>query len=210
MLWKWFMYTVSDKNDWTVEKLPRAARNTSAENEDSSYKLHKKYLWIIVPETEIYKWNSDNFSVHQEIVDWTPVDLAVDFNKTEIMNLLNSGANMQQNHRVLFDIFWMQWMIRLFNHYFANTPIKNMSDLLLPVNAKYLRIIHNLPENVLSEMNSDSDWSPFIAHNILKDDKWEIHFIDTDHRPLDPLHPLNLVWNWITQKALNDLGNKKD
>ncbi len=210
MIWKWFMYTVSDKDDWTVEKKPRAAWNTSAINEINSYNLHKKYLWIIVPETEIYKWNRDNFSVHQEKVEWTPVDLSVDFNKTEIMNLLNSGANMQQNHRVLFDVFWMQWMIRLFNHYFANTPIKNMSDLLLPVNAKYLRIIHNLPENVLSEMNNDIEWSPFIAHNILKDDKWEIHFIDTDNRPLDPLHPLNLVWNWITQKALNDLKNKKD
>ncbi|MDP2395721.1 MAG: hypothetical protein Q8S84_01355 [bacterium] len=46
-------------------------------------------------------------------------------------------------------------MIRLFNHYFANTHIKSMSDLLLPVNAKYLRIIHNLPESVLPEMNND-------------------------------------------------------
>lgn len=210
MIWKWFMYTVNDKNDWTVEKTPRAAWNTSADNEANSYKLHKNYLWIIVPETEIYKWNREDFSLHQEKIVWNPIDLAVEFTKEEIIKLLEWWANMQQNHRVLFDVFWMQWMIRLFNHYFANTHIKSMSDLLLPVNAKYLRIIHNLPESVLPEMNNDIEWSPFIAHNILKDDKWELHFIDTDHRPLDAFHPLNLVWNWITSKALNDLKNKKD
>lgn len=199
------MYSVNDKKDWTVEKIPRAPWNTSAENEANSYKIHKNYLWILVPETEIYKWSRESFSVHQEIIKWTPVDLSVDFTKEEVMKLLNSGATMQQNHKVLFDVFWMQWMIRLFNYYFAWTPIKNMSDLLLPVNAKYLRIIHNLPETVLPEMNNENG-SPFIAHNILKDNDWKLHFIDTDHRPLDPLHPLNLVWNWITQKALKDLN----
>lgn len=205
MLWKWFMYSVSDKDDWTVEKIPRAPWNTSAENETKSLKLHKQYIGILVPETEIYKWSSEKFSVHQEIIEWIPVNLAVDFTKDEVMKLLTSWSNMQQNHKVLFDIFWMQWMIRLFNYYFAWTSIKNFSDLLLPVNAKYLRLMHNLPETILPEMNKE-DWSPFIAHNILKDKDWELHFIDTDHRPLDSFHPLNLVWNWITKKALNDLN----
>ncbi|MDP2090146.1 MAG: hypothetical protein Q8K30_00985 [Candidatus Gracilibacteria bacterium] len=204
------MYTVNDKNDGTVEKTPRAAGNTSADNEANSYKLHKNYLGIIVPETEIYKGNREDFSLHQEKIVGNPIDLAVEFTKEEIIKLLEGGANMQQNHRVLFDVFGMQGMIRLFNHYFANTHIKSMSDLLLPVNAKYLRIIHNLPESVLPEMNNDIEGSPFIAHNILKDDKGELHFIDTDHRPLDAFHPLNLVGNWITSKALNDLKNKKD
>jgi hypothetical protein len=39
----------------------------------------------------------------------------------------------------------------------------------------------------------------------LEDEKGDIHFIDTDYRPLDVFHPLNMIWNWITQKALKDV-----
>jgi hypothetical protein len=35
--------------------------------------------------------------------------------------------------------------------------------------------------------------NPFIAYNILEDEKGDIHFIDTDYRPLDVFHPLNMI-----------------
>ncbi|MDD2907029.1 MAG: hypothetical protein PHH98_00150 [Candidatus Gracilibacteria bacterium] len=96
-------------------------------------------------------------------------------------------------------------MINLFNYYFSGTKIKNFSDLLLPVNAKYLKLIHNLPPEVLFSMNNDIGTNPFIAYNILRDQDGKLHFIDTDYRPLDVFHPLNMLGNWITKKALNDV-----
>ena len=80
-----------------------------------------------------------------------------------------------------------------------------MSDLLLPANAKYLKLMHKFPNNLLNKMNESWE-SPFIAHNILQDENWDLKFIDTDYRPLDMFHPLNKVWNWITQKALKDIN----
>jgi hypothetical protein len=100
MLWNWFMYTVIDKNDWTVEKIPRAPWNTSLENEMNSIKLHKQYLGVFVPETEIFKWNNDSFFVNQKFIVWTPVDLELDFTNEKIIKLLSLGSNMQQNHNV--------------------------------------------------------------------------------------------------------------
>jgi hypothetical protein len=71
-----------------------------------------------------------------------------------------------------------------------------------------LKAIHEFPEWLLQEMNNQN-WNPFLAHNMIEDKEWVIHFIDTDHRPLDPMHPLNLVGNWITQKALKDINNQR-
>jgi len=42
---------------------------------------------------------------------------------------------------------------------------------LLPANAKYLQLMHNLPPEALVQMNSDMKSKPFVAYNILKDDK---------------------------------------
>lgn len=206
MLWKWFMYSVSDEEDWTVKKVLRAPLNTSAQREKSSLELHKTYLWdIIVPETEIYELKSGDFEVHQKKIEGTPLVLT-DLTSDNVRKILELGALMQKEHRVLFDIFWMQWMIQLFNYYFWWTPIKELSDFLLPANAKYLHLMHNFPEGLLREMN-EATWNPFVAHNILQDSEGKLHFIDTDYRPLKLICPLNIIGNWITQKALADLKN---
>jgi len=202
------MYDVENMWDWTVKKIPRTTRHTSAIHELVSLHRHKDNLGLYIPETEIYKWPEAGFEVHQELVEWTPVDLAVEMTNEQIRKLLDWWREMQNREWVLFDIFWIQWMIKLFNYYFQWTGIKKMSDLLLPANAKYLRMMHNFPERDLVELNKKW-WNPFIAHNIIKEADWNMKFIDTDNRPLDPFHPLNLVWNWITQKALKDLQNKK-
>ncbi len=211
VIWNGFMYTVIDKWDWTVEKIPRKAWNTSSEKEKSSFELHKKYLWdLIVPDTDIFIpkkkiiSSSDNFEVYQDkIIRWNPVDL-INTTNEKVIELLASWSEMQKDNKVLFDVFWLEWMVQLFEHYFKWTPIKSFNDLFLPANAKYLKIMHNFPLWLLEEMHL-KELNPFIAYNILEDEKWDIHFIDTDYRPLDVFHPLNHIWNWITQKALRDV-----
>lgn len=205
---KWFMYDVTDSGSNKVVKIPRAPWNTSISNEELSVAIHKSYLWeSIVPDTQIVLSDSHWFLTHQELVKWwQAIDLTQEITKQDVKELLENWAKMQSEQGILFDVFWLQWMINLFNFYFSWSPIKKMSDLFLPANAKYLQMIHNLPPEILMQMNSDTVSSPFIAYNILRDENWKLHFIDTDYRPLDVFHPLNLVWSWITQKALRDVG----
>lgn len=220
IIWEWFMYEVIDKGDWTVEKKPRKSEVTSSEREEESLKIHKKYLWdLIVPDTDIYlaNWSENgDFEVHQEkIIKWTPVDL-INTTNEKVFQLLESWKEMQRENNILFDIFGMKWMIDLFNYYYSWTPIKTINDLLLPANAEYLKMMHNFPVWLLDKMNK-SNWNPFLAHNILEDSKWDIHFIDTDYRSLDFKDllkwdrnvPLNKVWDWITKKALKDLSKNR-
>lgn len=56
-------------------------------------------------------------------------------------------------------------------------------------------------------MNLDENniWKPFLAYNMLEDENWKIRFVDTDNRLLNILHPLNLIWNWMTKKALREV-----
>lgn len=202
----WFMYDVSINWDSEVLKTPRAPWNTSIENERLSVVLHNSYLWDYVPDTKIISSDTHWFLTHQELVNWwNHIDLAIESTKQDVIDLLEKWVRMQKEQKILFDIFWMQWMINLFNYYFKWTNIKKFSDLLLPANAKYLQLMHNLPPEALIQMNSDIKSKPFVAYNILRDDKWILRFIDTDYRPLDIFHPLNLVGNWITEKALRDI-----
>lgn len=206
----WFMYTVKDCWDWTVEKIPRAPWNTSLSNEKKSLKIHKWYLWdLVVPDTDIIISSNSWFETHQERVEGKPVDL-MDITNEKVIQLLESWQWMQSEEWILFDIFGLQWMVALFDYYFSWTPIKKLHDLLLPINSKYLKLMHNFPDWILAEMNNNISGSPFVAHNILEKSNWDIHFIDTDHRPLDPQHPLNLLWNWITKKALKDIRIKRN
>lgn len=201
----WFMYDVSI-SWWEVIKTPRAPWNTSIEAENFSTLIHKSYLWNYVPETQISLSKSHWFLTNQELINWwNHIDLAIESTKQDVIDLLEKWAIMQKEQNILFDIFWMQWMINLFNFYFKWTNIKKFSDILLPANARYLQLIHNLPPEVLIQMNNDIESKPFIAYNLLRDEEWKLRFIDTDYRPLDIFHPLNLVGNWITQKALSDI-----
>ena len=82
--------------------------------------------------------------------------------------------------------------------------------------------MYNFPVWLLDEMNK-SEENPFLAHNILEDEEWNIKFIDTDYRPLDFKQwiksnknisiwinnvALNKVGDWITKKALADIKQR--
>jgi hypothetical protein len=203
------MYEVVSSWNWLVIKTPRNPKRTTLEKERASYDLHKSYLWDFVPDTEFIKdWNG--FFVEQTEIIWAKaVDLAVEWTKEDVRKLLEAWAKMQRENWVLFDIFGVEGMIILFNYFYSWTPLKKVSDFFLPFNARYLQFAHKLPPEVLKSMNDDTTTPPFTAHNILRWEKWLVHFVDTDYRPLNIRNPLNLAWNWITSKALKDLENKR-
>ena len=196
------MYDVDTTDHDKVVKIPRSNRVQKVQ-EEISYKVHRTFLWDIVPDTEFFDDPNTKFRVEQKKIDWTPVDIISD-SSNELHEILKLWQTMQDKQKILFDIFWMQGMIALFNYFFAGTYFKKMNDSLLPLSEKYLKTIHNFPAWILVQMNQ-VQWAPFIAHNLLKDKAGKYHFIDTDYRPLDIRHPLNLLWDWITKKALKEI-----
>jgi hypothetical protein len=114
---------------------------------------------------------------------------------------------MQAKEKIFFDIFWLKWMIRLFNYYFEWTFLKTIYDKSIPLWSLYLEKVHKLPKWKFEEMNlpENNNWPVFVAHNMIEENDWNIKFVDTDNRPLDLFHPLNIIWNWITKKALRDI-----
>ena len=207
---EWFMYEVFDNSDWTVQKIPRNPWKTSIEKEQGSFNIHKKYLWNSLPETKfINKWDW-LFELKQEYIDWKPVDI-LENTKDDVLNILENWLSMQAKEKIFFDIFWLKWMIRLFNYYFEWTFLKTIYDKSIPLWSLYLEKVHKLPKWKFEEMNlvENNNWPVFAAHNMLEDENWNIRFVDTDNRPIDIFHPLNMIWNWITKKALKDVKKHK-
>lgn len=209
--YEWFMYTIKVNDDLTVTKTPRTLAHTNWYNEDVSLKIHKDYLWKdIVAETDIHTAPLlTSFETHQEFILWTPINLETTTNQA-VFDLLEAGASMQEKEKILFDVFGLEWMIRLFNHYFGDRLLWNMNDMFLPLNAQYLNLVHNFPPELLKKLK-EKEGDPFIAHNILEGKDGSIHCVDTDYRPLDiwsGLNPLNHIGAWITKKALDDLKNR--
>ena len=205
-IWEWFMYKVFDNEDGTVQKIPWNTEKTSLEKEETSFNIHKKYLWDYIPDTDfIDKWNG-LFELKQEFISWKPVDI-IDFTNEEVIKILNSWLTMQEKNKIFFDIFWLEWMIRLFNYYYWWTILKTLYDKSIPLGSLYLEKVHKLPKWKFEEMNLEKNnkWNPFVAHNMIIDDDWNIRFIDTDNRPLNAFQPLNMIWNWITKKALHEV-----
>lgn len=205
MLWKGFVYNVYDGDNQTVIKIPRTTRYKK-EVEENSYDTHKKYLWMHVAESNFID-HGNTYRVIQEKIEWNPIDL-INITNSKVNKILEQWNNMQNVENILFDIFWLAWMVRLFNHYFDWKSLKALWDLCLPMNAQILKYFYNFPPELLVEMNQQN-WNPFIAHNLLEDKNWNIILIDTDFRPLDINHPLNLAGNWITQKALQDIKSQR-
>lgn len=208
MLGRWFAHEVYETTDGRVIKIPRDPKNTSIANEQKSLDIHSSFVGEFIPDTKILKDEGYWFIINQKLViDWNPVDLLEEWVQDDVKRLLEWWTRMQKNHSILFDVFWMHGMIRLFNYYFNWTIIKKLSDILLPMNAKYLELVHKVSPDLLYELNKDNGIHPFFAYNILRDKEWKLHFIDTEYRPIDIFHPLNMFWNWITQKALNEILN---
>jgi hypothetical protein len=197
-----FMYDVDTSGTEKVVKIPRSNR-VRKQQEQTSYEVHKIFLWDTVPDTKFFDDENTWFKVEQDKVYWEPVNILQDSSK-KLYDILKLWQTMQEKQKILFDIFWMQWMIALFNYFFAETNFKKFNDLFLPLSEKYLKAVHNFPPWVLAEMNQVKG-SPFIAHNLLKDSDGNYHFIDTDYRPIDIRHPLNVLWDWITKKALQEV-----
>lgn len=204
MLWRGFVYDVYDWEDQTVIKIPRTSRYRK-EVEENSYQIHKQYLWMWVAESN-YVRHENTYRVIQEKIEWNPIDL-MNTTNNKVNKILEHGKNMQNAENILFDVFWLAWMIRLFNHYYEWKWLKAFWDICLPINKIILDYFYNFPPKLLAEMNEQT-WNPFIAHNLLEDKDWNMRLIDTDFRPLDKKHPLNLAGNWITQKALDDIKKK--
>lgn len=201
----WSRFEVDDDrwDFWSVVKTPKPNKITSARWEDYSIGLHVNYLWNAVPETEIYESKNWKFEVHQSKVNGVPLLLTAHVGD-KVKNLLESWSTMQKDHWIFFDVFWSEWMKELIDYYCLWTPITKISDLLLPENRDYLNWLYNQYDEKLSTDTTATTRS-FTAHNILVDYEWNPHFIDTDNRPLKLLHPINLVWNILTNMALKDL-----
>ena len=204
-IWSWFMYDVYTHPylKYKVLKIPNDPKSTSISDEKESYELYKKYLWDNVAETEFIDKGNWDFEVIQELVKWKPIDLADSINK-DVFEILEKWNNMQEKHKIFFDIFWLEWMIILFNYYYKDTYLKKISDFSLSIASFYLERVHKLPKWKLKELN-ERTWNPFVANNILRNENGVIKIVDTDNRPLNILNPLNLLWNWITKKALKDI-----
>lgn len=107
MIWRWFMYDVTE-NNWEIIKIPRAPWNTSINKEQLSLSIHKSYLWKYIPDTNIVSSNNSVFLTSQEFVNWwTPIDLYIEWVKDDVKDLLDLGQNMQNEQWILFDVFWM-------------------------------------------------------------------------------------------------------
>lgn len=205
----WFLHNTYSDEQWAVIKIPKTTRWTSYEKEARGRDIHWEYLWGFLAETQIETASEHGYTITQEEIIGTPTDI-MNSTSEQINTLLEKGMTMQSQEWILFDVFWMESMVALFNHYFKWTYIKRLSDLLLPVNAQYLKLMHNFKPQDLYKMNNQDINIPFVSHNILKEDgTWDIKFIDTDYRPLQWNKPLNLVGNWITQKALTDIAQNR-
>lgn len=208
-IWEWFNYEVFSNWDWTVTKIPRRKEINKIENEKKSYKIHKKELWDFLAKSELISnqtWKYVEKVIQEEIKNAKIINLRDNTNE-KVKEILELWNNLQEKHKILFDIFWLEWMIALFNYYFEWTLIKKISDITLPINSIFLEKTKWLPKWYLKELNKLKK-PPFLAYNLLENEDWEVFLVDTDYRPLSILNPLNLVWKWITNKALKDL--KKD
>jgi len=210
LIGEWFTYERVVKSNGEVVKQPRTLLHTDWDTERTSLEIHREYLSDSVPDTEIYNPTSWWFETHQDFIEWRPVNLATTTNQ-QVLDLLEAWSTMQEKEKILFDVFGLEWMVRLFSHYFDWTSLWFVNNVALPLNMEYLKRMHNFPPELLQQLK-DKDWEPFMAHNIIEWPDWNIHFIDTDYRPLTLLwkpNPLNHVWRWITSKALKDLSKRK-
>jgi hypothetical protein len=205
-IWEWFNYQVFSNEDWTVTKIPRKVENNKLDTEKKSYGIHKEHLGTFLAKSEFIgdeTWKYVEKVLQEEIKNAKVIDLRNTTNKV-VIKLLELWSNMQEKEKILFDIFWLEWMISLFNYYFEWTILKKISDTFLPINSIILEKTKWLPVWYLKELN-EKEKAPFLAYNLLENENWEVFLIDTDYRPLTFLNPINIVWKWITNKALKSL-----
>jgi hypothetical protein len=212
-VWEGFWYTVT----WNWNKVIKTPRNQLSRilnDEKEALKTHQDYLWESIPSTE-FKQTKGWYEVHQDFIRWNPVDLMTTTND-KVFELLDAWISMQEKEKILFDVFGLEWMVRLFNYYFSDTYLWKAKDISLPIAASILQLIHHFPKEKLEELNNDKT-SPFIVPNIIEEDNWNVKFVDIEHRELiSPRsisslkkYPLNLLWAWITKKALTDVQRRR-
>jgi len=215
-VWEGFWYTVR-KNGKNVIKTPRNMSTRNLWDEKTALETHQKHLDQFIPDTS-FKWDKSAYEVHQEFIEWDPVNLMNSTND-KVFELLDTWISMQEREKILFDIFWLEWMVRLFNYYYWDTLLGKTNNFALPLSWRFLQMLHNFPYSKIKALNDDHS-SPFVSENILEDKEWNVSFVDIEHRWLSKpknfaalkKYPLNLLWAWITKKALKDImwqRNKK-
>ncbi len=214
-VWEGFWYIVAWNEDWRVTKTPRNQSSRILDDEKKALKIHQDYLWKFIPDTKFQK-TEDWYEVHQDYIEWNPVDLMTTTND-KVFELLNAWIIMQEKEKILFDVFWLEWMVRLFNYYFSDTYLWKAKDIVLPLAGSILQLINNFPKEKLEVLNNDTT-SPFIVSNIIEKYNWDVKFVDIEQRELSlpksfssfKKYPLNLLWAWITKKALADVQKSRE
>jgi len=213
-IWEGFWYTVYRDGNRVV-KLPRNENTRILASEIAGLEAHETHMWDFIPNTtftETDEW----YNVSQEFIAWEAVDL-METTNNKVFELLESWATMQEKEWILFDVFWLEWMVRLFNYYYGDTLLGKTNNFLLPLSWRFLQILHNFPYETIKQLNKDTS-SPFISENILENSSWNVKFVDIEHRSLQKpksikelkKYPLNLLWAWITKKALKDLMKNRN
>ncbi len=195
-----FMYKVYDSEDGYVIKIPKDPTISSAEVENESIRIHRKYMWDAIPETtarETDTW----FDIRQEKLEWELIELVPWTVKSDVLKLLQDGNDMQKATWQLFDVFWLEGLIQVFGHLTKETAIWFCNDLSLPVTKKYLQHKYKMSSEVLDQMLVPNN-KPLLSHNMMRTKNGDLKFFDTDYRALSWKKPLHMVWNFYTQKAL--------
>jgi len=206
-----FLYTVKvDEEAWIIVKTPRSTLHTSAEHEKTWLNKHNQYMSNFIPDTDVVLTDTW-FQLQQEYIDWKPVDLRTNMNP-DVWKLIEAGQDLQAQERILFDVFGIEWMVRLFNYYFEKGDmLREINEAALPLNAQYLQMMHNFPPELLKQLNTENNKNPFIAYNIRETEDGRVYYTEANNRDLSvsrltsKVNPLNRVWAWITRRAMQDL-----
>jgi hypothetical protein len=207
-MWSWFLYTVEKWDDNTVIKTARN-NSTSIADEQNSLTRHKDFLQNYVVEWDFYMPKYWRLESHQEFIDGSPVDLQKEYSRSDVQDILARWKDMQDTSGYLFDLFWLKGLVNIFN-YLHDWGFWKISKLGLPISARLLEQEYNFPKELLYKMDSDTQSSPFIAYNLLRSTDDKLLCIDTDNRPIDIMHPLNILWRVYTQKILEELEKNKN
>jgi hypothetical protein len=198
-IWTWFTSTVfkennsknviKNRNNW------KPYSNDIVEIQDE----YKKYFWNIewIHIIPVYL-SEGNMILTQEFINWEFIDLLTTTNE-KVFELLEAWNNMEDAENILFDIFWLEWLIRLFMFFNKDNIIWKSKNTIDPSAQFLLNLLFKFPKEEYQKI-SHSEELVFISKNIIENTEWELHLIDLEKRNLS--NPLNKLWHVYTKKAI--------
>ena len=199
LLWSGFTSTVHLNEDKKTVTKERNNWKPYPQDIVNIQKNYQKYIWNIAwVSIKKVTLSNDSMEITQDYVNWECVDLLTTTNE-KIFELLEASNSLEQKEKILFDIFWIEWLIRLFIFFNKDNFIWKSEKIIHPIASKILNLIFKFPEAEYKKIASSSD-PIFQSKNIIEDWNWELNLIDLENRKFTD--PLNKLWHIFTKKAI--------